>query len=63
MIQQGRTFSFLSKFVHINHRHGRSPTNHIALVNSNLLIGQYLNWRLDAEWSTVTNCVANVETE
>ena len=53
-IQQGRPFSFVSKFVHINHRLEISSTNQIASANSCSLIGRYCTeWR-DVYWSTVT---------
>ena len=53
MIQQGRPCSFVSKFVHYNHRLERLPANQIVFAISCFLIGQYLKGWLDAYWSTV----------
>ena len=57
MIQQGRTFSFVSKIILNNHRREISLTNQMASVTSSLLIGRYLDKRLDVYWSRVTKFV------
>ena len=48
-IQQDRPFSFVSK-IHHNHTLEISPANHDSSVNSSLLIGRYLEERLDEQW-------------
>ena len=59
-IQQGRPCSFVSNFVHINHRLEPSPTNQKALIDISSLIGRYLQEQLDDDWSTVTYLVASL---
>ena len=56
MIQQGRPFSFVFKFVMIEYNCSLelSPTNQIVYANVSLLICRYLKARLDVYWSTVT---------
>ena len=57
MIQQGRPFSFVSKFILINLKLEQSPINQIVFVNCSSPIGQYLQGRLHTDWSTVTYLV------
>ena len=57
MIQQGRLFSSVSKFVLNNLRREILLTNQIVSANSTSLIGRYLENQLDVYWTTVSKCV------
>ena len=54
MIQQGRPFSSVSKFVHLTHRLEGAPANQIASAISSSLMSRYLEGLPDRNWSTVT---------
>ena len=51
MTQQGRSFSFVPKFVH--DRLELSPENQIATADDSVLIGRYLEALLYVYWSIV----------
>ena len=52
MIQQGRPFSFVSKFVLFIYRREIRITRWLAFVISSSLIGRYPKERLNEDWST-----------